>query len=353
MSTAVVHTITTLPQNGDVEGWTPGERAMADAAGLVFTHTYGAKEGQREPAPRAVVEKFLHVCRITGLDPLTRQIYCIGRLSRGTVEWAIQTSIDGFRVVAQRSGKYAGQEDAEWLTEKGEWVDVFVKQLHGANPLAARVRVLRGDWAKPASGIATWESYVQTKSNGQVTSMWDKMGPLMLAKCAEALAFRKAFPQDLSGLYTADEMMQSVKVEAVEQAEAPQQRQSLTTAPSEATRAPAPQEAQQTPVATVQAPNGASWGTRAEALRTSDEVMALFAECRNVGQLGQLVEFNGEQIEVRAYLSKLGTAFKAAEATAAATSSSDDEVVEAEIVPDDQGRSAIWDHTDEATGEVK
>ena len=205
-----VVTITSLPANGDVAQWSESERAIADAAGLVFTHSYGAKEGQREPAPRAVVEKFLHVCRITGLDPLTRQIYCIGRLSRGNVEWAIQTSIDGFRVVAERSKKYAGQDDNEWLTPKGEWVDVFVKELHGEHPLAARVRVIRSDWTKPATGVATWDGYAQTKSNGQLTSMWEKMGPLMLAKCAEALAFRKAFPQDLSGLYTSDEMMQDL-----------------------------------------------------------------------------------------------------------------------------------------------
>lgn len=204
--------LSTLPTTSDVERWSLEEKAVVEAAGLVFTHTYGDRSGQKEPAPRPVVAQFLHTCQRTGLDPLARQIYCIGRFSRGQVEWSIQTAIDGFRVIAERSGKYAGQDAAEWLTEKGEWVPAFIKSVHGDRPLAARVAVYRSDWHhdKPAVGIATWDEYAQTKRDGSRTEMWRQRGPGQLAKCAEALALRKAFPNDLSGLYADDEMTNAV-----------------------------------------------------------------------------------------------------------------------------------------------
>jgi phage recombination protein Bet len=198
--------LTTLPANGDVTTWTDAEKAIVEAAGLVFTHAYGPREGEREAAPRPIVEKFLSLSRQSGLNPLSNQIWCIGRASKGRVEWAVQTGIDGFRLVADKSAKYAGQDAAEWMTDSGEWVDAFIPKLHGDHPLAARVRVYRDDWERPAVGVAEWGAYVQTTAKGELTSMWKKQGAGQLAKCAEALALRKAFPMDLSGLYTADEI---------------------------------------------------------------------------------------------------------------------------------------------------
>ena len=64
------------------------------------------------------------------------------------------------------------------------------------------------------TGVALYREYVGTrfdKTTGQQVpnSMWQTKPVSMIAKCAEALALRKAFPQDLSGLYTADEMQQA------------------------------------------------------------------------------------------------------------------------------------------------
>jgi hypothetical protein len=74
-------------------------------------------------------------------------------------------------------------------------------------PAAAKVTVLRN--GAPYSAVALFSEYAQTTKDGNLTQMWRDKGALMIAKCAEALALRKAFPQDLSGIYTAEEMAQA------------------------------------------------------------------------------------------------------------------------------------------------
>lgn len=144
---------------------------------------------------------YIRAAEHLGLDPLMKQVYGIKRNGK----LSIQVGIDGFRLVAARTGAYVGNDRPEYgpLIREGkgqhaqdvpEWAQVTVRKM------VAGV-------AREFVGLAYWAEFYP--GDGPVGQMWRKMPYKMLGKCAEAEALRKAFPYELAGTYTPDEMTQS------------------------------------------------------------------------------------------------------------------------------------------------
>ncbi len=152
------------------------------------------------------LELFVHACKRTGLDPFMKQIYAVKRFDEKAKRsvMTIQTGIDGYRLIADRTNKYAGNDDPEFAGETLE--ETFGGWKH---PIKSRVTVWKMVEGQKCSFTATarWDGYYPGDKMG---FMWRKMPHVMLAKVAEALALRKAFPAELSGVYTGAEMDQAL-----------------------------------------------------------------------------------------------------------------------------------------------
>jgi phage recombination protein Bet len=189
-------------------------------------------------------DQFMHVSATLGLDPLKKQIYAFvfNKDNADKRRMSIVVGIDGFRAVAKRSGEYRGDERAPRFVIDPELVsaernplglvsaEVTVNQFsHGAwHPITA---IVFWDEFAPIVEGGKWEKNENGKSffrgNGSFVldpkkDNWRKMPRVMLAKCAEAQAIRRGWPEDLSAVYSDEEMDRATTIDltATEIAEA-------------------------------------------------------------------------------------------------------------------------------------
>lgn len=260
------HTGSTLEVHKDQQFWTDQQMAALQQLG-VATNSQGD------------LAVFFHQAQKSGLDPFKREIYMITRKGKPT----IQTGIDGFykiadRVTTRTRGTW-GISETYWCGQDGQWVDVWLQK--GA-PAAAKVIVERN--GSKFTTVALTSEYTATGP------MWQKMPARMIAKCAEALAIRKAFPEDLSGLYTSDEMAQADNSQGANRA--PRQAQT--------SRQPQPQ----VQAAATAEPSGRDWLADLDQCATAQNIRDLWKACADAGELTD---------DLKAAFTSAGTALTAAQ----------------------------------------
>ena len=150
---------------------------------------------------------FLYQCQRLGMDPMLRQVHWVKRPQEIDGQWksvgTMLIGIDGMRLAARRTGELTAVLGPQWCGPDGQWVDVWLAE---GPPAAARVGVNRTGMTETIWGVARWETYCQRKRDGTPTRTWERMPDLMLAKSAEAMALRRAFPDALSGVHADEEL---------------------------------------------------------------------------------------------------------------------------------------------------
>lgn len=124
---------------------------------------------------------FAQHCKGTGLNPFKKEVWAIKAGNR----LQIMTGLNGFLAIANSHPLFDGME---------------VEVDDDAKPTKATCRVYRKDRKYPAVGVAIMAEYRKD------TPIWKQMPRVMLTKCAKSIALREAFPQELNGIYTDDEM---------------------------------------------------------------------------------------------------------------------------------------------------
>lgn len=185
-----------VPSAIEIDGFTPAQVEL-----MKNTICKGATDDE--------LKLFGYVANKKRLDPFSKQIHAVKRkqYDEESDQWkdvmSFQVAIDGFRLIADRTGKYEGQAPIMWCGPDGVWKDLW---LDAGFPTAAKATVYRTGFREPMVRIAKWVEYVQKKRNGDPFKMWKTMPANQLGKCAEAAALRAAFPEECSDLYEPAEL---------------------------------------------------------------------------------------------------------------------------------------------------
>ena len=192
--------------------WTEAQRVQLRALGM-------------EHATEADLQLLYHYSARTGLDPFTKQLYMVSRRTKVKVrvtnpdtgnprleerdvdKFTIQVGIDGWRVIgtraARRDGIRVGHEDVLWRGKGTGWQD-FWDDADGVPVACKYVLTIDGIQVSATCNFAEYVQMVKVDGQWRANSMWTKMPGNQVAKCCEALAWRKAFPADYSGLVLED-----------------------------------------------------------------------------------------------------------------------------------------------------
>lgn len=172
--------------------------------------------------------QFMHVAAGLGLDPLKKQIYAFvfSKDKPDKRRMSIIVGIDGFRAVAKRSGSYRPDDRSARFVIDPAAVDAARNPLGLISAEVTCYQFAQGAWF-PVTAIAYWDEFAPVtedgtwedsttgkrffKGNGKyrldpAKDNWRKMPRVMLAKCAEAQAIRRGWPEDLSAIYSDEEI---------------------------------------------------------------------------------------------------------------------------------------------------
>ncbi len=159
------------------------------------------------------LKMFIQVCKGAQLNPFLKQVFLVRRWDSkvGAEVGAIQVSIDGFRAIAESSGNYAGNSDP--IFDREQEIDIVKTDFKTKKETSTKLTV------PTKATVSVYKMVEGLKCEFTATARWTEYYPgvkmgfqwhirpfLMLGKCAEALALRKAFPKLLSGMYAQEEL---------------------------------------------------------------------------------------------------------------------------------------------------